>query len=69
VPGSGVSTFNSQNNIFKDYYSSHFRDFLKVFHLNLTIFHSSFNNTGVWAGQWWRTPLIPALGRQRQADF
>jgi hypothetical protein len=22
-----------------------------------------------YAGQWWRTPLIPALGRQRQADF
>jgi hypothetical protein len=21
------------------------------------------------AGQWWRTPLIPALRRQRQADF
>ena len=21
------------------------------------------------AGQWCRTPLIPALGRQRQADF
>jgi hypothetical protein len=21
------------------------------------------------AGQWWLTPLIPALGRQRQADF
>jgi hypothetical protein len=21
------------------------------------------------AGQWWGTPLIPALGRQRQADF
>jgi hypothetical protein len=20
-------------------------------------------------GQWWRTPLIPAPGRQRQADF
>jgi hypothetical protein len=21
------------------------------------------------AGQWWCTPLIPALGRQKQADF
>jgi hypothetical protein len=21
------------------------------------------------AGCWWRTPLIPALGRQRQAEF
>jgi hypothetical protein len=21
------------------------------------------------AGQWWHTPLIPALGRQGQADF
>jgi hypothetical protein len=21
------------------------------------------------AGQWWHTPLIPALGRQRQVDF
>jgi hypothetical protein len=23
----------------------------------------------VRAGQWWLMPLIPALGRQRQADF
>lgn len=21
------------------------------------------------AGQWWRTPLIPAIGKQRQLDF
>jgi hypothetical protein len=21
------------------------------------------------AGQWWYAPLLPALGRQRQADF
>jgi hypothetical protein len=24
---------------------------------------------GKHAGQWWLMPLIPALGRQRQADF
>jgi hypothetical protein len=23
----------------------------------------------LFAGQWWYAPLIPALGRQRQADF
>jgi hypothetical protein len=23
----------------------------------------------IWAGQWWRMPLIPTLGRQRQVDF
>ena len=29
-----------------------------------------FYNKRVWAaGQWWRMPLIPALGRQRQADL
>jgi hypothetical protein len=22
-----------------------------------------------YAGQWWHTPLIPVLGRQRQVDF
>jgi hypothetical protein len=23
----------------------------------------------LWSQAWWRMPLIPALGRQRQADF
>jgi hypothetical protein len=23
----------------------------------------------ILAGGWWHTPLIPALGRQREADF
>jgi hypothetical protein len=27
------------------------------------------NKYSIEAGQWWRMPLIPALGRQRQADF
>jgi hypothetical protein len=25
--------------------------------------------TALTAGRWWRTPLIPAFGRQRQVDF
>jgi hypothetical protein len=29
----------------------------------------SLNNNCSIAGRWWRTPLIPALGRQRQGDF
>jgi hypothetical protein len=39
--------------------------FFKGQHVQKTIVLKTSNS----AGQWWRTPLIPALGRQRQADF
>jgi hypothetical protein len=29
----------------------------------------SIHKREVWSWVWWLTPLIPALGRQRQADF
>jgi hypothetical protein len=35
------------------------------FNIISTFFKKSYNK----AGWWWRTPLIPALGKQRQADF
>jgi hypothetical protein len=30
---------------------------------------NSMSKVTVLSWAWWRTPLIPALGRQRQADF
>jgi hypothetical protein len=33
------------------------------------ISHYIVNRKVAIAGQWWHIPLIPALGRQRQADF
>jgi hypothetical protein len=39
-------------------------------HLILTICIPDYTEDGKEeAGQWWRMPLILALGRQRQADF
>jgi hypothetical protein len=45
----------------------------RAFHISLTAIRTVSFVT-VWVAscglrQWWRTPLIPALGRQRQADF
>jgi hypothetical protein len=37
-------------------------------HTQVGWFMSCFKK-GEVAGQWWCKPLIPALGRQRQADF
>jgi hypothetical protein len=38
--------------------------------LSLIFLMSSISDPwGKVAGQWWCMPLIPALGRQRQADF
>jgi hypothetical protein len=31
--------------------------------------HMKIFKINIWAGQWCRMTLIPALGRQRQADF
>ena len=31
--------------------------------------YKGLENKTLQAGLWWRMPLIPALGRQRQADF
>jgi hypothetical protein len=40
----------------------------------MTVISQEDVRTSLWksntaAGWWWRTPLIPALWRQRQADF
>jgi hypothetical protein len=38
-----------------------------TFKRGLGLVGSAFKN--VLAGQWWHMPLVPALGRQKQADF
>jgi hypothetical protein len=36
---------------------------------SISILKKNIHIQKIHAGQWWCTPLIPALGRQRQADF
>jgi hypothetical protein len=38
-------------------------------HSELQATQGHVDKTLAQARQWWRTPLIPALGRRRQADF
>jgi hypothetical protein len=42
--------------------------FLKLFRDLLNMAFKVFNKKA-FAGRWWHTPLIPALGRQRKVDF
>jgi hypothetical protein len=44
-----------------------------VLYMKITVTHTPQHSCRIsrakLAGQWWLTPLIPALGRKRQADF
>jgi hypothetical protein len=40
----------------------------KVWYIYTMEYYTTIKNNDL-AGWWWRTPLIPVLGRQRQADF
>jgi hypothetical protein len=44
-------------------------DPLKMGYLTLQIDGIKYKNKETQCRAWWRMPLIPALGRQRQADF
>jgi hypothetical protein len=47
---------------------------LKIIAFSLSYFldtfvHNKWNENGEFFQAWWRTPLIPVLGKQRQANF
>jgi hypothetical protein len=53
---------------FKVHKSTHIL-FISTLATSLRLAISYIVNKYLLAGQWWCTPLIPALGRQRQVDF
>jgi hypothetical protein len=57
----------SVSSLFTSYYLIGIH-FIGDFH-NTQDFFSVYVSNSVSAGRWWRTPLIPALRRQRQEDF
>ena len=54
---------DEKNAFFEDYHGQFYIDIIMV-GIKVMLIES-----GIIAGRWWRTHLIPALGRQRQADF
>jgi hypothetical protein len=41
----------------------------KMWHVYTMEYYFAVKKMKLQARRWWHTPLIPALGRQRQADF
>ena len=54
---------DEKNDFFEDYHGQFYIDIIMV-GIKVMLIES-----GITARWWWRTHLIPALGRQRQADF
>jgi hypothetical protein len=51
------------------YYYTYIQEKIIYIYIYLTIGVDGLFKKQGKAGRWWHTPLIPALGRQRQADF
>jgi hypothetical protein len=50
-------------------YEANIQNCIRFFHANNRQLEFYFKRLRLLSRAWWRTPLIPALGRQRQADF